>query len=216
MPYRFSFDLSHISESFFSELAKIAYAKSMHRRIGRDVQHLCEKFKISELTSLDVSDALTIVKDLMNVYVRNIVDREKFLKTEKRALFLPHCSRKYMDGRCQSHFDPDVPSYYCARCSPDCLINKATMLGKENGYDVYVLPGGTCIHQILTKNPYEGVVGVACSQELKEVEEILKRRNLPCQMVFLIKNGCANTTFNLESLNSMEIWMKRLLDTKCK
>jgi len=203
MPYGFNFDISRMSKSFFRGLARAAYEKNMHRRVGRNVRHLAEKLKICELTGLDVSDASMLVEDLTDIYVRNLLDKEKFLKTKRRALFLPHCSRKYMDNRCQARFDPKVPSYYCAHCSPDCLINKATALGKERGYDVYVLPGGTCIPQILEKNPHEGVVGVGCSQELKDGGEYLKSRNLPGQAVFLIKNGCANTRFNIKSLEKI-------------
>jgi len=203
MPYKFSFDLSRVPQSFFRGLVKAAYEKNMHKRIGGGVRQLAEKLKIRELTGLDISDASMLVEDLVDIQIRNLLYREKFLKTRKRALFLPHCSRKYMDNRCQARFDPKIPSYYCAHCSSDCLINKATVLGKERGYDVYVLPGGTCIPQILKKNPYEGVVGVACSQELKEGGEFLKNKNLPGQAVFLIKNGCANTEFNLKSFKEI-------------
>ncbi len=203
MPYGFNFDVSRLSKSFFRGLATAAYEKNIHRRVGRNVRYLAEKLKICELTGMDISDASMLLEDFVDVYVRNLLDKEKFLKTKKRALFLPHCSRKYMDNRCQARFDPKIPSYYCAHCSSDCLINKATALGKERGYDVYVLPGGTCIPQILKKNPYEGVVGVACSQELKEGGEPLKNKNIPGQAVFLVKNGCANTEFNLKSLDEI-------------
>ncbi len=203
MPYKFSFDLSRVPQSFFRGLVKAAYEKNMHRRIGRGVRQLAEKLKIRELTGLNISDASRLVEDLVDIHARNLLDREKFLKTRKRALFLPHCSRKYMDSRCRARFDPKVPSYYCAHCSPDCLINRATALGKEGGYDVYVSPGGTCIYQILEKNSYEGVVGVACSQELTKGGEVLKNKNLPGQAIFLIKNGCADTKFNLKSLEEI-------------
>ncbi len=203
MPYKFSFDLSRVPQSFFRGLVKAAYKKNMHRRIGRGVRQLAGKLKIRELTGLNISDVFMLVEDLVDIHAKNLLDREKFLKTRKRVLFLPHCSRKYMDSRCRAHFDPKVPSYYCAHCSPDCLINKATALGEERGYDVYVLPGGTCIHQILEKNSYEGVVGVACGQELKEGGELLKNNNILGQAVFLIKNGCANTKFNLKSLGEI-------------
>jgi len=46
------------------------------------------------------------------------------------------------------------------------------------------------------------VVGVARSQELKKGGE-LENKNLPGQAVFLIKNGCANTEFNLKSLEEI-------------
>lgn len=203
MPYKFNFDLSSVSKPILEAIAKDVRERGVHRRAGRNLRYLCEKLKISELTGLNVEDALLLMEDLADIYAKNLADRKEFYKTKKRALFLPHCSRKYMDGRCKARFDPTVPSYYCAHCSPDCLINKATTLGEKKGYKVYVLPGGSCIPEILEKNSHEGVIGVACAQELREGGEYLKRKNLPGQSVFLVKNGCSNTRFNLESLEKI-------------
>jgi len=200
MPYGFSFDLSRVSKSFFRELAKVAHDKDVHRRLGKKTRNLAEKFKVRELTGLEVSDALTLVEDLVDIYVRNISGKEKFLKTRKRVLLLPHCSRKFMDNRCKASFDPKVPSYFCASCSPDCLINRATELGKKRGYDVYVLPGGSCVPEIMKNNFYEGIVGVACSQELTIGGNYLEALGRAGQAVPLVKNGCANTRFSIETL----------------
>jgi hypothetical protein len=71
------------------------------------------------------------------------------------------------------------------------------------GYDAYILPGGSCISKILKTKNYEGVVGVACGEEIRLSREILKRMNVTSQTVPLIKNGCANTVFNIETLSSI-------------
>lgn len=200
MPYRFSFDLSSISKFFFKELAKIANEKNMHKKLGMAAVELVEKLKIREATGLDVSDALLLLEDFVDLQVRNLSERERFVKTKKRALFLPHCARKYMDARCKASFNSKIPSYFCAHCSPDCLINQATILGEKKEYDVYVLPGGSCVPRILKNRAYEGVVGVACGEELKLGGSYLEKNGIPGQAVPLIKNGCANTKFSIESL----------------
>jgi hypothetical protein len=200
MPYGFSFDLTKISKPFFKELTRVAHEKNVHRRIGDKARSLAEKFRIQEFTGLNISEAIMLVEDLVDIQIRNRLEREEFLETKKRVLFLPHCSRKYMDKRCQASFDPNGPSYHCSQCSPDCLINQATTLGKSKGYDVYVLPGGSCVSKILKSYPYEGVVGVACSQELKMGGEQIAETGLRGQSVPLAKNGCANTWFSIESL----------------
>jgi hypothetical protein len=200
MPYKFSFDLSSISKSFFKELARVANEKKLHKRFGLKARGLAEKFKLAEITGLDVPDALQLVEDLVDVYVQNVTERERFEKTKKRALFLPHCSRKFMDNRCKATFYSELPSYKCAHCSADCLINQATQIGEKKGYDVYVLPGGSCVTGILKRNRYEGVVGVACGQEMKLGGDGLKQMGLAGQAVPLIKNGCANTSFSLQNL----------------
>ena len=197
MPYGFSFDLSKISKSFFRELARISRQKQLHKRLVTRARSMAEKFHLSEMTGLDVPDALQLVEDLVDIYVQNASQRAKFEKTQKRALFLPHCSRKYMDNRCQARFNPDLPSYQCAHCSPDCQISKATAIGEQRKYDVYVVPGGSCIPSILKKFSYEGAVGVACGQELRLGAQVLEKGGLTGQAVPLLKNGCSNTHFNL-------------------
>jgi len=203
MPYGFSFDLSSISKSFFRELARVAQRRKLHRRLGVGARSIAEKFRLSEITGLNVPDAMLLVEDLIDVYMQNVAGRERFKETKTRALFLPHCSRKYMDSRCQATFDSSLPSYQCAHCSNDCLINRATALGEKKGYDVYVLPGGLCVQGILEKKRYEGVVGVACTQELKMAGHCLKNMDLAGQAVPLTKNGCANTSFSFRSLEKI-------------
>ncbi|MEM2766873.1 MAG: DUF116 domain-containing protein [Candidatus Bathyarchaeia archaeon] len=175
----------------------------MHRKVGNALQDIIRKFKIQEATGLNLSDAVKLLEDLVDLEVRNLLETERFRKTRKRALFLPHCSRKYMDSRCKSVFNPDLPSYICAHCSSDCLINKAVSLAEERGYDVYILPGGSCVSKILKLKRYDGVIGVACGEELKLAGEILNRMNICGQAVPLLKNGCANTFFNIETLQKI-------------
>jgi hypothetical protein len=200
MPYKFTFDLSKVPRFFFTEITKISYRKGMHKTILKNVQDIIRKFRIQEATGLNLSDAVVLLQDLIDLQAVNLLERRKFLQAKKRALFLPHCSRKYMDNRCKAFFDARIPSYTCAHCSPDCLVNKADCLAKEKGYDVYVLPGASCIPKILKTNRYEGVVGVACGEEMKLSGELLSTMDVAGQAIPLIKNGCANTAFNMETL----------------
>ena len=200
MPYRFTFDLSRIPRFFFTELTKIGYQKGMHKKVGRAVNEMIKRFKIQEATGLNLSDAVLLLEDLIDIQAKNLLGRKKFVQTRKRALFLPHCSRKYMDNRCKALFDPNKPSYVCAHCSPDCLINKSVSFAENKGYDVYILPGGSCVPKILETRHYEGVVGVACGEEIKLGGDLMDSMDIVGQAVPLIKNGCANTSFNLETL----------------
>jgi hypothetical protein len=200
LPYKFNFNLTYISQALLKEIAKLVKEKKLHMRMGETSQRLAEKFRVSEITGLPVSDTLQIIEDLVDIQLQNLSNRDKFLSSRKRALLLPHCSRKYLDKRCQASFNPETSSYNCQHCSPDCLINQATRIGVDAGYDVYVLPGGSCINKIVEKNSYEGVVGVACCEEMKLGSEYLESVGIPGQAVPLIKNGCSNTSFNINSL----------------
>ena len=203
MPYKFTFDLSKIPRFFFKEITKVSYQKGMHKKIGRTIHEVIRRFKIQEATGLNFSDAVLLLEDFVEIQARNLLERDSFVQTKKRALFLPHCSRKYMDSRCKAVFDPNIPSYICAHCSPDCSINRAVSFAQKKGYDVYILPGGSCIPKILKAKHYEGVVGVACGEEIKMSGEILKGMSVAGQAVPLIKNGCANTVFSIETLISI-------------
>jgi len=200
MPYKFTFDLSPVPRFFFREMARISYQKGMHKTLFNTLQDMIKRFKIQEATGLNLSDAVVVIQDMIDLQAVNLIGRQKFLQTKKRALLLPHCSRKYMDNRCKAMFDEKLPSYVCAHCSPDCLVNKADCLAKKRGYDVYVLPGGSCVTKILKSAKYEGVVGVACGEEIRVSGEILQDTGVAGQAIPLIKNGCSNTVFNMESL----------------
>jgi len=161
---------------------------------------MIRKFKLQEVTGLNLSDIVILLQDLVEIQSRNIAERDRFVQTRKRALFLPHCSRKYMDSRCKATFKPDVPTYVCAHCSQDCLISNAVDFAEKRGYDVYILPGSSCVAKILGSKHYDGVVGVACGEEIKIGGDTLKNMGVTGQAVPLIKNGCANTVFNVETL----------------
>ena len=203
MPYKFTFDLSKVPRFFFTEIALISYQKGMHKSFLTTLNDLILKFKIQEATGLNLSDAVALLQDLIDLQAINSSQRGRFLQTKKRAIFLPHCSRKYMDNRCKAEFNPDIPSYICSHCSDDCMVNKADIYAKKKGYDVYLLPGGSCIPKILKNSHYEGIVGVACGEEMKIMGPLLTGMNVSGQGIPLIKNGCASTAFNMETLRKV-------------
>jgi hypothetical protein len=200
MPYKFTFDLSKIPRFFFTEVAAVSYQTGMHTAVLKTSVDIIKKFKIEEMTGLNINDAVVLLHDLMDIQAANIINRNKFLESKKRAFLLPHCSREYLDNRCKAVFDTTIPSYICAHCSESCLVNQADKIAKEKGYDVFVLPGGSCISKIFSNTKYDGVVGVACGEEVKMFHPLLENLDIAVQTVPLIKNGCVNTVFNIETL----------------
>ncbi|MEM2530328.1 MAG: DUF116 domain-containing protein, partial [Candidatus Bathyarchaeia archaeon] len=59
------------------------------------------------------------------------------------------------------------------------------------------------IGKVLSKGGYDGVVGVACSEEAKLAMAQLEGLNVKGQAVLLVRNGCAATSFNLRSLEEV-------------
>ena len=203
MPYKFTFDLTKVPHFFFNEIATVSYQRGMHKTFIKKLQELIVTFRIQEATGLNLSDALVLLEDFIDLQSTNMVERGKFLQSKRRALFLPHCSRKYLDNRCKAGFSPDIPTYTCAHCSEDCLVNQASQVAGEKGYDVYVVPGGSCIPKILKSTKYEGIVGVACGEEIKMFGPYFNDTDMARQSIPLIKNGCANTIFNMETLTKV-------------
>ncbi len=200
MPYKFTFDISKSPHHFFTEIAVASYQRGVHKVFLNTLKDIIKRFRIQEATGLNLQDSLVLIQDLIDIQAANLMNRGQFLTTKKRAVFLPHCSRKFMDGRCKAVFDTNIPSYVCAHCSPDCDVNKADSIAKQKGYDVYVLPGGSCVPKILKAHKYEGIVGVACGEEVKMSLELLSSMNVTGQSVPLLKNGCSNTTFSIDTL----------------
>jgi len=203
VPYSFIYDLSHLSQSVLVQVFDAACNIGLHRFLGNNAKKLVKIFKIDEATGLNFSEAINLVEDLIEVQIANKLAREKFEKTQHRALLIPHCARAFMDKRCMADFDPEVPTYKCKGCNDNCTVKKAVALGKTKGYDVYVIPGGSCSEKILRNHDYEGVIGVACGMELKMAIGLLRKLKIPGQGVFLTKNGCSNTSLNLDSLKKV-------------
>lgn len=203
VPYSFIYDLTRISQRALKQVVELAYEARLHRLLGGQAKRLVKAFKIDEATGLNLVDAIALVEDLIEVQAANKIQRDRFEKAQRKALLLPHCARARMDRQCMADFKADIPTYDCNSCRDSCLINKATALGEAKGYDVYVIPGGACAERILKDGKYDGVVGVACGMELKMALGLLTKLGIPGQGVFLTKNGCSNTSLNLQNLARM-------------
>jgi len=203
MSYDFTFDLSRLSQALFKEIAEFSEKGKIAERIGERARYLVKKFNVDKITGLPVSDSITVIEDLIEANIKNSLHKTQFLTTNKRVLFLPHCCRKYMDSRCKASFDPETASYICAHCSIDCQVHKATLLAKKEKCDVYVVPGSSCVKKIFRKKKYEGVIGVACTEEIGLATRMLERAKIANQNIPLIKNGCAATQFNFETLKTI-------------
>jgi hypothetical protein len=204
MPYSFDFDLSKISQPLFRDISRYTQKDKVHEKIGSIAKTLVQKFNIDKLTGMRVSESITIIQDLIDIETKNNLHKKQFQTTKKRALLLPHCCRKYMDQRCQARFNTETSSYQCQHCSDDCMVYQASQLAEQYNYDVYVLPGGSCVKKIFHNNHYDGIIGIACTDELKLGVQILeKHTNIAAQGIPLVKNGCSGTRFNLDMLRQV-------------
>ena len=152
MTYKFNFDISKLPFELFKEIERCPQKENLCSKVVDMARHLVEKFQVDVITDLSFDESITVIKDIIEMQITNKICKNYFLKTEKRALVLPHCCRKYMDSRCKAEFDPETSSYVCRHCSKDCIVNQATKLAEKENYDVYILPGASCLRKIIDKN----------------------------------------------------------------
>ena len=200
MGYKFNFNLTRLPTQFVREITEFSSKNELNADILSKAKSLVKKFKIDRLSGISIADANAVIEDLIAIQIQNRASLKDFENAKKRALLLPHCARKHMDNRCKARFDSSVSSYHCAGCSSNCLVNWATRLGKRLGYDVYVLPGGSCLSKILKKVSYTGIVGVACGDEIRLAYVYLKNSDIKTKGIPLMKNGCAKTKFSRSEL----------------
>ncbi len=205
MPYSFNYDLTRLPRGFFKDLAKVVDKRQLHKKLGAFSKRSVRKFRVDKILGIQLEDALSIVEDLVDLQIKNLLHEENFKNAKEKILLIPHCSRKYMDWRCKADFDPGISSYFCNRCSTDCLVNQATELAEEKGYSVFILPGGSCIKNIFERMNCDAMSGIACPEEIKLGIGVAESKGLAVRGVPLTKNGCANTQFNIESLKEMLI-----------
>ena len=203
MPYSFIYDLNKVSQNAFSQALEISCKLGVTKLLSTNAKRIVKLLKLDQLTGLNLAEAITLVEDFIEVQNANNLQRENFDKAEKKALLIPHCARSYMDRKCMADFNPQIPSYTCNHCQEDCLVSKVIKLGTKKGYDVYVIPGGSCAEKILRDKNYKGVVGVACGSELKMALGLIEKLGIAGQGIFLTKNGCANTKLDLVNLEKV-------------
>ena len=203
MAYKFTFDISKLPVELFEETEKYSQIEETHERFDEISTKLVKKYQIDKLTDLSFSKSIILIQDVIRIQIKNRLLNKYFIKSRKRAVFLPHCCRKYMDSNCKAEFKPETSTYICKHCSKDCMVSQATKFAKKENYDVFVLPGGSCVSKIFEKYVYDGIIGVACTEELKLGTECLMEYKIPAMSVPLVKNGCSGTKFNLQTFKNI-------------
>ena len=211
MAYKFVFDISKLPKDLFNKTLEFCKSKPTLDEIDDTSEFFVKMFDIDKLSGLSFENAKILIKDIINIQLKNITLKNFFNKSNNRALFLPHCCRKYMDSNCKAEFKIETSSYECKHCSNDCIVSQATNIAKKEGYDVYILPGASCLSKIFNKKHYEGVIGIACTDEIKLANKCLFKLKIPAQAIPLLKNGCAETIFNVDTLRKILISNRKTL-----
>ena len=130
---------------------------------------------------------------LLNVYgavIMNRAWREDFLATNKKALLVPACMKGKRGKACKARkVDLD---FACANCSKDCKIAQLNELGKELGFDTFIIPHSSDFSKWLKKwsGSGVGIIATTCVLNLITGGYEAKALDIPIQCVFLDYCGC--------------------------
>lgn len=148
--------------------------------------------------------------NMVGAEIMNRAYREDFIKTKHKAILLPACIRKGVDGTCKAQSDKGI--LYCVGCYSDCEVNKIKGLGKTYGYEVLIIPHESAAFSDKTIKEGElGIIGIACITNLLSGGWKAKTLGLPAQCVLLDYCGCKNhwdnegfpTSINIEQLQKI-------------
>lgn len=128
---------------------------------------------------------------MVGAELMNRAFRQNFHDTTKKAVLLPACMKLLPDDKCKAK--KISLDYICSGCSPKCNINKYSNIGKENGFEVHIIPHSSdftnWLKHFAVGNDI-GVVGVACPLNLTTGGLELKSLNVPAQCILIDYCGC--------------------------
>jgi len=139
-------------------------------------------------------------KELFQLYVKtkNQASRSRFAGTpySERILLLPQCLRaRDCPAELKEH------GYQCQECGK-CRLEEVIREAKRLGYKhVFILPGGSIVKKILTKEKPSACLGVACLKELMLGSFICEKFGVAGQGIALLRDGCVNTIVDWKTLN---------------
>ena len=111
--------------------------------------------------------------------------------TTRKTLLVPGCLRPANGENCQSNQKGTDIS--CTHCNPECRIHHLNMLGKQHGFNVFIVPHSSTFTQWLKRweNSTEtGLIAVACLLNLVPGGYEMRELNIPAQCLLLDFCGC--------------------------
>jgi hypothetical protein len=129
---------------------------------------------------------------MVGAEIMNRAFKKDFDKQPRKALILPACMRSKLNEKCRAE-DTNL-GLRCTGCSKSCNVRQLTDMGKEYGFEVYIISHESNIFSKITKKDINGlgIIGVACISNLIAGGINSKSLGIPAQCVLLDYRGCKN------------------------
>lgn len=147
---------------------------------------------------------------MLEIELVNRINKEKFLSSNFKIAFLPHCIRD-LSRECLSK--PDEIDYVCKGCSKICNINAISKLLKSKDIAPYLWMTaelGPLFKSLKIKYENFGVLGIACIPELINGMRTCLSKKIPVVGIPIDANRCArwmgkfyDNTINLGKLEKL-------------
>jgi uncharacterized protein len=131
--------------------------------------------------------------NMVGAEIMNRAWRDEFLNTKRKAVLVPACMRTKNNFHCKWVYNGI--DYSCTGCTKGCHVNQLTKIGKEVGFDVFMIPHSTDFTKWLSKragNKEVGIIGVTCALNLMTGGWEAKSLDIPINCVLLDYCGCKN------------------------
>ncbi|WP_292466822.1 DUF116 domain-containing protein [Methanolobus sp.] len=134
------------------------------------------------------------ILDKWMVSLKNISNKNTFMKTNKRMIIAPHCMRA-MDCPASS----TKTGIQCISCGK-CIFSKLKDDSKTYGYDLYIVTGSSFVKHVLKEKSYDAALLIACDYELNKVMMGLKGKKIVTYGIPMLNDGCFNTEVEYEKV----------------
>lgn len=113
-----------------------------------------------------------------------------------KMLFLPRCLR---EPSCEAKEKKDA-GLLCELCNEFCQIFQIKNWAEGYQFEVFVVPGGSLVRQLVAKHRPKRIFGVACQKEIDLIANDGLPKTLIIDYVPLLVDGCVETKVNLERI----------------
>lgn len=186
-------------ESIFKEIESLGlwFSANAKNELGGYTAHVNQFLNKSKETYRWREDRISCTRgeveyhlNMVGAEIMNRAFRKDFENTSKKAVLVPGCMRSLNASHCKATKVPG--GLKCRKCTPDCRVNQLVKLGKENEFEVYIIPHASdlSLWSPAKRNDNLGVVASACLTTLVEGGWELKRYGVPAQCVVLDYCGC--------------------------
>lgn len=194
-----------------TDFKQVPQEKSVRKRIRRLADELAGTLDTKQLPSRDTLE--TTARTLLSVIstpemflgyamvmINNAFWRKKFetILFNRRLLLLPHCLSN--DADCTAEMDSS--NLICNRCG-SCDIGALQDEAEALGYEVITSEGTGSVVMKVLEGGTDAIVGVACLDSLEKSYARISEIGIPHMAVPLLRDGCVNTTTELDELRAI-------------